>query len=517
MNEIGTVQTETETPQQNFAELPEVYNDTWDNSHVRFPCSPKNVYQRLNHPSKPYLSRWYLIVNVLTNETIKTSNEFQEAVIAYNCTKGNNYAQYWDFSGLHDFFNSHATQEETDQFFNQTLPYIIKTALQLPERVVSPIELLKSGENKSITLTQDQIVCIMANGFLCTWPKQGGRKKEGSVDGNVYPTFSFHSLFFGCGGRCLNNQAAKLRCILHYFYSNLTNPRKRNVLFERFSLDEVIDWQNSDKPLAKTVIKDNGLIEDANDCVQVDFANKLIGGGVLGFGCIQEEIRFMINPELIASLLFTAQLADNEAVVITGAERYSNYKGYAKTFRFVSPATDDSEIDEANNRFKTRIVAMDALHFGAVATNRIQQYTKTNILRELNKVYCAFSSVGVEPLPIATGNWGCGAFGGYHDLKCIIQLLGCSQAGKELRYYTFQERGLKDSFMEILELFEEKSVTIGQVFEAVLQVSNDLFEKIRKRHATKEKKKGGNLEMKVSQVEDLVPQLFNHLFDRFSR
>ena len=51
---------------------------------------------------------------------------------------------------------------------------------------------------------------------------------------------------------------------------------------------------------------------------QVDFANKYIGGGVLGEGCVQEEIRFVICPELIVSILLTEVLDHNEAVVITG-------------------------------------------------------------------------------------------------------------------------------------------------------------------------------------------------------
>jgi hypothetical protein len=32
---------------------------------------------------------------------------------------------------------------------------------------------------------------------------------------------------------------------------------------------------------------------------QVDFANSFVGGGVLGHGCVQEEIRFLLCPELI--------------------------------------------------------------------------------------------------------------------------------------------------------------------------------------------------------------------------
>ena len=58
----------------------------------------------------------------------------------------------------------------------------------------------------------------------------------------------------------------------------------------------------------------------------MDFANKSIGGGVLGYGCLQEEIRFLISPELIVTRLFTEELDSNEVVEITGAEMYSTYK-----------------------------------------------------------------------------------------------------------------------------------------------------------------------------------------------
>lgn len=51
---------------------------------------------------------------------------------------------------------------------------------------------------------------------------------------------------------------------------------------------------------------------------QVDFANQFVGGGVTGSGLVQEEIRFLINPELIVSRLFTEALDHNECLIITG-------------------------------------------------------------------------------------------------------------------------------------------------------------------------------------------------------
>jgi len=58
----------------------------------------------------------------------------------------------------------------------------------------------------------------------------------------------------------------------------------------------------------------------------VDFANRYIGGGVIRSGCVQEEIRFLVCPELILSRLFVEELDSNEVAVITGAEMFSTYR-----------------------------------------------------------------------------------------------------------------------------------------------------------------------------------------------
>ena len=39
---------------------------------------------------------------------------------------------------------------------------------------------------------------------------------------------------------------------------------------------------------------------------------------MLGSGCVQEEIRFVICPELMLSRLFTEVLDDTEALLIVG-------------------------------------------------------------------------------------------------------------------------------------------------------------------------------------------------------
>ena len=57
--------------------------------------------------------------------------------------------------------------------------------------------------------------------------------------------------------------------------------------------------------------------------MQVDFANKYLGGGVLGHGCVQEEIRFVICPEMIVTRLFTEALDEMESLVMTGINTHT--------------------------------------------------------------------------------------------------------------------------------------------------------------------------------------------------
>ena len=106
---------------------------------------------------------------------------------------------------------------------------------------------------------------------------------------------------------------------------------------------------------------------------------------------MQEEIRFLICPELIASLLFTEQLDDLECLIISGHERFSNYSGYASSFQFDGNHVDSTEIDTTSsqgNKRKSYIVAIDALYF----RNEELQYSEKSITRELNKAFVGFHS-----------------------------------------------------------------------------------------------------------------------------
>lgn len=52
--------------------------------------------------------------------------------------------------------------------------------------------------------------------------------------------------------------------------------------------------------------------------MEIILVSRFIGGGVLGHGSVQEEIRFLICPELLVSMLFSEKMLHTEAIIITG-------------------------------------------------------------------------------------------------------------------------------------------------------------------------------------------------------
>jgi len=54
----------------------------------------------------------------------------------------------------------------------------------------------------------------------------------------------------------------------------------------------------------------------------------------------------MSSPELLCSLLFTAELQPTECLIIKGSERFCNYTGYASTFDFGGPYYETASTDD---------------------------------------------------------------------------------------------------------------------------------------------------------------------------
>ena len=100
---------------------------------------------------------------------------------------------------------------------------------------------------------------------------------------------------------------------------------------------------------------------------------------------------------------------------------------------------------------------------------------KNEIIRDIHKAYVGFSLANSDnniPKTIATGNWGCGAFKGNHELKFIQQWIAASFAGIEiLDYYTFKDRNMI-LVEKYYEKINDKFKTAKELFNALLCVSS---------------------------------------------
>ena len=137
----------------------------------------------------------------------------------------------------------------------------------------------------------------------------------------------------------------------------------------------------------RLTIDHNLRIEDQPDALISDFANKYIGGGCISSGECQEEILFLIFPQLFASMLICERMDYNEVIFISNIKRYANYTGYHKSLAF----DDKIPPTEPENEIRRDIVAMDAIHFRNGSQS--DQYRIPHILRELNKAFIAFEQI----------------------------------------------------------------------------------------------------------------------------
>ncbi|XP_062926484.1 poly(ADP-ribose) glycohydrolase isoform X2 [Mobula hypostoma] len=433
--------------------FPTYYKDAWDEDHVKMPCSDQNLFPVENeNGSKRVSSRWELIQTALSRK-FGNSLDVKDAILKYNA----GYAKKWDFTVLNYLCTEVLDDVETQHLLQSILPEMAQLALRLPTVCTQPIPLLKQKMNHSITMSQEQIACLLANAFFCTFPRRSNKAKP---EYSNFPDINFKKLFEGSSLK----KVEKLKTLFCYFRKVTEKKPTGLVTFQRQCLQNFPEWERSTKKLTRLHITCEGTIEDnGRGMLQVDFANKFVGGGVTRGGLVQEEIRFLINPELIVSRLFTEALDYNECLIITGTEQYSIYEGYADTYRWVRSCNDTTPRD-AWQRHHTEIVAIDALPFRYYQ----EQFSPDNIKREINKAFCGFFRPGVDPRnlsAVATGNWGCGAFGGDARLKSLLQMMAAAEAGRDVVYFTFGDRELMTEIHDMHKFLIEKEQTVGQIYK----------------------------------------------------
>eukprot|EP00727_Mastigamoeba_balamuthi_P013726 m51a1_g8977 hypothetical protein (575) ;mRNA; r:35907-38167 len=396
--------------------------------------------------------RWDAITRALARP-LRSADDVEAAVKAINGPA----AAWWDFSGLRRFCE--VRPETAARLFASVLPRMAELVRGMREALAEPLPVLRAGAPGTARLTRAQAAALMAGCFFCVFPGRSADKGAPAVVGSrTMPSFSFRTLFQA------SVMQSKLLFLFHYFERVTAAVPRGRIEFERRVLQQSVDWQHSKKPLCQVRAVAFGSIEDSEGCTLVDFANKIIGGGVFGKGAVQEEICFLTHPELIVSRLLCEQMRDDECIVMRGAERFSLHSGYSFTLSFAGDFQDKTpQIDGLIDR---EIVAIDAVDYMKTGGPRTQ-FDDAMIHRELDKAYIGFTCTGPRK-PIATGNWGCGVFGGNKTLKALVQLLAASECGRPLVHYlTFGDGTLSDDLCLVWDELRATGSTVGDVWSQI--------------------------------------------------
>jgi poly(ADP-ribose) glycohydrolase len=344
------------------------------------------------------------------------------------------------------------------QFFEKGVPLMIEIALEMPmlfADVQVPIFKMRSSWTSagtfgklSFSLTRRQCACLLVHSFF------GSLKRPPKVQLNDF-RFTLTELFMGTA------VSPNSGCTFLNYFTQLGKNGIPNelVTFDRQGYRKgpsPWQWENNDKPLCPVSIV-SGNIDDSPADLHVEFANGFIGGGVMTGDAAMEETLFLVKPELMVAMAIQNRMVDEEAICISGAQKYSLTSGYGQSFTFAGDYDYNRRPGPA-----PKVCAIDAVRGGGPAMS------EAALLRDMNKARIAFDGAN----EIATGHWGCGAFGNNHDLMFLKQWLAASEAGaRKLYYHDFDRKQSHHIFPLIRKMGH---LTVGQAWAFLQDLTRDL-------------------------------------------
>ncbi|XP_042478094.1 poly(ADP-ribose) glycohydrolase 1-like [Macadamia integrifolia] len=204
------------------------------------------------------------------------------------------------------FFDELMSRVESRKWFSEVLPSLAALLLRLPSLleihyqnadnllggVKTGLRIIGPQEAGIVFLSQELIGALLTCSLFCLFPTSNRGAKD-------LPAINFNQLFASIYANYSENQEHKIKCLIHYFERISSCMPTGCVSFERkvlswsrvpfsVSYPKTDFWSKSAVPLCHFEVSHSGLIEDQScESLEVDFANKYIGGGALHRGCVQ--------------------------------------------------------------------------------------------------------------------------------------------------------------------------------------------------------------------------------------
>ncbi|KAF3388713.1 hypothetical protein F1880_003248 [Penicillium rolfsii] len=405
-------------------------------------------------------------------------------------------------NALHNFMTSYLKDEaQHAQYFTKTWPFLVDLALEMPTLFPDGILPCISSENRNGVTTaafsRRQVACLVVHQFLCSlpphpwdtesfvdlspWYSQSNTSHPGAVHAYLTALFTyFENLQQSIGGHKPRIDMSADEWPITFTIQSISKNET----------DQLLEIEASRAILSSTSIEICHLEKSHTAPAHLGIpqgacvisANKCFGYGMTG---TQEELHVGISPESYPAVLMAPPLSDDQVLICRGAEPMISIRGYGRDARLDQVLPSSNCLPEDFYRWKSRtMLFMDALEMDVLSAESNflipDVYPATRISREMiSKAYNAFRGDGEPYSHVVTGLWGCGAFGGNKDVKCLLQWCAASLAQVPVLKFVFSSSGQKifaEEFDQFAVWARGKDVTVRQVFEALAGINDCGYE-----------------------------------------
>eukprot|EP00730_Choanoeca_flexa_P007414 TRINITY_DN12328_c1_g1_i3.p1 TRINITY_DN12328_c1_g1~~TRINITY_DN12328_c1_g1_i3.p1 ORF type:complete len:502 (+),score=100.62 TRINITY_DN12328_c1_g1_i3:685-2190(+) len=350
-----------------------------------------------------------------------------------------------------------ALQADID-VYHELLPFVWELAKRT-DLVKQPLPIALAHSGSSTSLTREQIGYILAHQFLGSLTPYSKQTGDDKLVIGILRCHALSAAHNSLGGE-------RLTALLLYFdelRKAEPDTLKELVLFERHHWEKLASisdlstdtscWQTCKLPLKPLPVILSRMEDAPGHTAIVDFANRDLMIGETIPSATQEEILFTCHPELYASLLMMPRMAPDEAVIMKDAAMVLDYTGYGATFKLMGARSLGSAP-------RALVIAIDARpNIG------MEQYMRVHALRDVVKAATGFAAAKAHAadgvLHVATGLWGCGAFGNNPVSKYLQQCIVASALGIDASFCVHANAQCLEELSELADLIATASWSVA--------------------------------------------------------